>query len=163
MKKLLIALSIIASGCVESELIVADFTVPNQDALYVMHDALSGEYAGELEVVEHFDGSLDLTQRTGFIIKNEVNGTHGIMPTFRVSSLESVNGVVLSRNVNFTNTQDVESDLNGSDISGSHFTTHVVSIDKGVMSVTVTVYSGASNSNGGINDIIFERHFESVK
>lgn len=174
MKKLtLVLVALILSACaVERQKLVpvvvketVEVKEKTLQGLYFFKEASTGAFSGALGITVDYDGRVDVEQVEEFRSTN-LNGTFGTHPTVSFSNVmpSTSDLVIYANNVNYSNSNDLEKDDSGSNLSsGQHYTVYVLEKVNDVLSLTVQIHDGNTSSSGGINKVVIERVFEEIK
>ena len=93
---------------------------------------------------------------------NPNNDTLGTHPAIYYSGLEIYQGLArFSANVNYgVDTYDLEEDVSGRDIEGSHRTDYQFRMMGDKLEITITIYEGTTNNN--LNTVVARRVLTSL-
>lgn len=167
MRYLIAVLVLFMVGCGTDSTTYIEVPTPQTlEGSYVMQDS-SGMLSGPIEIVVAYDGEVIVSQASNNdkLVSLNFNNTAGLHPLIRFNGAFADDGLCFSKNldVNYSATEDLEKDGSTSNLSvGRHFTTYLFCLDKGVLSLDITIFDGSSTSSGGVNAIVIERSFKSV-
>ncbi len=118
---------------------------------------------GYLEIIMGEDQELTIV-REGQALNsvNPNNDTLGTHPAIYYSGLEIYQGLArFSANVNYgVDTYDLEEDVSGRDIEGSHRTDYQFRMMGDKLEITITIYEGTTNNN--LNTVVARRVLTSL-
>ena len=172
MKKFILISSLLfLSACMDSGYRATNYVVNTPTSfefenLFYFKEVSSGEVSGPIELVTRSGGSVD-AYTLGKLRSKNFNGTFGTHPNISFSKVMPVSEgrLIFSKDVNYSSTNDLEKDGTTHDLgSGKKYTVYDFSVNsEGLVELTITIHSGASNSSGGINDIVVVRKFKEVR
>jgi hypothetical protein len=115
-----------------------------------------------IRLTQKFEHLVDLeSECQNLLTINPQNDTIGQFPRISATNLVVIDGEIrFTRDLNFTSGQDVEEDVNGSNITGRKRVDFLIKVVEGKLIMKISVFANQNNAN--LNEIVATRQFKEL-